>query len=104
MLVDVLGSLSVEDKLCFIGHSNDMILHGMTKESRMKKKQISTENLKKKKKMAFGQSTNTNYVHICTSHTTRFYTLIENAIIHLLWNLGYFVLIVILHIIMSALF
>lgn len=39
MLVDVLGSLSVEDKLCFIGHSDDMILHGMTKESRMKKKE-----------------------------------------------------------------
>lgn len=38
MLVDVLGSLSVEDKLRFIGHSNYMILHGMTKESRMKKK------------------------------------------------------------------
>lgn len=37
MLVDVLGSLSVEDKLCFIGHSNDMILHGMAKESRIKK-------------------------------------------------------------------
>lgn len=39
MLVDVLGSLSVEDKLCFIGYSDDMILHGMTKESRMKKKE-----------------------------------------------------------------
>lgn len=33
MLVHILSSLSVENKLGFIGHPDDMVLHGMTEES-----------------------------------------------------------------------
>lgn len=63
-------------------------------------------NLKKNGIQSVPEHALSTHLHITynQSYNSLFYTLIENVIIHLLWDQGYFVLIVILHIIMSALF
>lgn len=33
VLVDVLGSLAVQDELGLVGHSHNVVLHGVTQES-----------------------------------------------------------------------
>lgn len=53
MFVYVLSSLPVQDELCFVGNTDNMILHGMAQESSTKKKKTELAKWKNKRKPVF---------------------------------------------------